>query len=131
MNRPNNVAFALVVVLLVSSIAVAGSVTSLPADLDVEAADCADGTVDQLTLTVTYHGDEPRAVTPHVWSERQHVQFAWIPEQVWLEPGTQTVTITAPDARAVIDGERAQVYLVDGPQRVVENFDVQCGGVGQ
>jgi hypothetical protein len=86
------------------------------------------GAVGELTLQIDYEGDEPVTVTAHVWSERQHVQFAWEPIRVEIAPGEQTVRLEAPDDRAVIEESRAQVWLAssDG-HRAVGNFDVKCG----
>jgi hypothetical protein len=98
-----------------------------PGSIGVASASCEDGAVDELTLRVDYEGDEPATVTAHVWSERQHVQFAWEPTRVEIEPGEQTIHIEAPDERAVIEESRAQVWVAsaDG-QRTVENIDVRC-----
>jgi hypothetical protein len=98
-----------------------------PGSIGVAAVSCEDGVVDELTLRTDYEGDEPVTVTAHVWSERQHVQFAWEPTRVRVVPGEQTVHLEAPDDRAVTKESRAQVWLasVDG-RRAVENFDVVC-----
>jgi hypothetical protein len=98
-----------------------------PGSIGVASASCEDGAVAELTLRVDDEGDEPATVTAHVWSERQHVQFAWEPTRVRVVPGEQTVHLKAPDDRAVTKESRAQVWLasVDG-RRAVENFDVEC-----
>jgi len=100
--------------------------TALPADVEVVEERCFHGDVIELTLEVDYRGEVPVTVTPHVWSEHQHVQFAWSPQEIRLEPGTQTVAISAPEERAVINGigARGQIYLADGQRRAITNWGV-------
>lgn len=93
----------------------------LPADVAVTGATCADGGVMALDLRVSYHGATPTTVTAHVWSARQHVQYAWQPTRTTLRPGVQRLSIRAPDPRAQITAPPVQIALAAGQQRVIVN----------
>jgi hypothetical protein len=115
-----------VTALLFGNIIASGhAAATLDADLDVIGQTCSDGAVTELTLRVGYEQAPMTTVTAHVWSSRQHVQFTWDRPDVRLFDGDQNITITAPDERAYIEGDRAQVYLATGQQRAIENFEVR------
>lgn len=98
--------------------------TTFPAEVAVVDERCVDGNVTALRIAVGYHGDRPVTVTPHVWSSQQHVQFSWTPQAIRLDPGENFVTISAPDERAYLAGDRAQVYLADGQRRAITNWEI-------
>jgi hypothetical protein len=79
--------------------------------------------VTELELDVWNNESSTVTVTPHVWDGRQRVQHSWRPQNLSLDPGEQTVTISAPQPRAAIRDPAAQVYLADGQRRLVENFE--------
>jgi len=115
-----------VTVFVLGNIIVSGHASAtLDADLDIIGQTCSDGAVTELTLHVGYEQAPMTTVTPHVWSSRQHVQFTWEPRDVRLFDGDQNVTISAPDERAFIEGDRAQVWLAVGQKRAIQNFEVR------
>lgn len=115
-----------VAVLVFAQIGTAGhAAATLDADVDVVEQHCDSDTVTALTLRVDFEAASSATATAHVWSSRQHVQFSWEPRDIQLFDGTQNVTITAPDERAYIEGDRAQVWLAVGQQRAIENFEVR------
>lgn len=116
-------AFGAVVAVLVAQ---GHGAATLPGDVTVADVECGTGgNVTALTATVTYGGATAVNATPHVWSARQHVQFSWEPYPVRLQPGSQTLRFEAPHENAVIYGDRAQLYLAAGQQRLVANFAVE------
>lgn len=94
---------------------------TLPGETAIVDATCSQENVTALTLRVEYHGDGPVTVTPHVWSARQHVQFSWGPDNLTLQPGSQTLRIEAADERAFIHEAPIQVWLADGQRRMIAN----------
>lgn len=119
-----NAVSVLVVLLAVGAIVAQGhAAATLAADVDVVEQTCEAGTVTALTLRID--AAEPVVVTPHVWSAKQHVQFAWQPSTIRVT-GTETVRIRAPDPRAYIQSDRAQVWIADGQRRAIANFAVHC-----
>lgn len=118
---------AVVVTLLVlgNLIASGHAAATLDADIVVVEQHCEDGAVTALTLRAELNREGMQPVTPHVWSSRQHVQFTWDPSMTIIGDEPRTFRIEAPDDRAVIEGDRAQVYLAAGQQRVIENFEVR------
>lgn len=103
---------------------------TLPGDADVVATGCNDdGDIGEVTLRVEFRGEQPVTATPHVWSSKHHIQYAWAPEDVRLEPGAQTVTITAPRRDAApTTGELVQVSFAAGQERLITNFEAgECG----
>jgi len=113
-------------VLVLGQIVTAGhAAATLDADVDVLDQHCEAGAVDELTLQVDFEAAPSATATAHVWSSRQHVQFSWESRDIRLFDGTQNVTIAAPDQRAYIEGDRAQVWIAVGQQRAIENFEVR------
>jgi hypothetical protein len=113
-------------VLVIGNIVVSGhAAATLNADVDVVGQACEDGAVTDLRLHISQESAPSLTVTPHVWSSRQHVQFTWDPASITVYDGGQNVTISAPDERAYIEGDRAQVWVAAGQQRAIENFEVR------
>lgn len=106
-------------------LSVGHAAATLPGDVDVVATECNDhGEKTEITLRVHYGGEQPVTATPHVWSSKHHIQYAWDPVDVRLEPGNQTVSITAPERDAApTPGERVQVSFAAGQQRLITNFE--------
>lgn len=98
---------------------------TLPGNADVVATACNDhGETTEISLRVHYAGEQPVTATPHVWSSKHHIQYAWVPVDRRLEPGNQTVTITAPDRDAAPrPGELVQVSFAAGQQRLITSFE--------
>jgi len=118
---------ALVTALVLGNIVASGhAAATLEADVDVLEQTCEDGAVTELRLHVSQESAPSLTVTPHVWSSKQHVQFAWDPESITVYDGGTNVTISAPDERAYIAGDRAQVWVAAGQQRAIENFEVRA-----
>ncbi|WP_435067710.1 hypothetical protein [Haloplanus sp. C73] len=100
---------------------------TLDGDVEVISQTCDDGAVTALDLHIIQESAPSLTVTPHVWSSRQHVQFTWEPASITVYDGGTNVTISVPDERAYIEGDRAQVWISAGQQRSIENFKVrQC-----
>jgi len=117
----------LVVVLLAvggTTIVAAGHASAtLPADVEVVDETCTAGRISAVTLSVTYYGDTPITVHSHTWDEERHIQYAWRPKTITLEPGTQQVQIQAPVADAQLTPAAvSQVYLNHGQQRAIYNW---------
>lgn len=127
MSQPVRLLFGVVALLAcVVVLTQAHAAATLDGDIDVASVTCEDGNITGMELRVTYHGDEPVTVTPHAWGGKQHVQFPWTPD-LRLQPGTQTVEIAPVNDYAVLRGSAAQVYLVNGSQRMIESFQApQC-----
>lgn len=127
MRRGVTILIAVVVtVLVLGNIVMSGhAAATLDADVEVIGQTCEDDAVTGLRLHISQESAPSLTVTPHVWSSRQHVQFAWEPTSITVYDGGQNVSISAPDDRAVIEGDRAQVYLAAGQQRAIENFEVR------
>lgn len=126
-NVPATVTIAVVVsVLVLGQIVTAGhAAATLDADVDVIEQRCEADAVTDLTLRIDVESAPSSGATAHVWSSRQHVQFSWEPSGIRLHNGTQTVTISAPDERAHLKGDRGQVWLAVGQRRVLENIEVR------
>jgi hypothetical protein len=115
-----------VTVLVLGNIVMSGhAAATLDADVEVIGQTCEDGAVTDIRLHISQESAPSLTVTPHVWSSRQHVQFAWDPASITVYDGGQNVTISAPDERAYIEGDRAQVWVAAGQQRAIENFEVR------
>ena len=114
----------LVAVSASTAIVVGHERATLDGELVVDDTTCVDGNVTAVTLRVSVN--ESRTVHPHVWSQRGHVQHTWEPQNISLHAGTQFVQLERPRDRVVVKGDRAQVALYDGQQRLIENWRVQC-----
>jgi hypothetical protein len=113
--------------LVLGNIVVSGhAAATLDADVDVLEQTCEDGVVTELRLHIAQESAPSLTVTPHVWSSKQHVQFPWTPESITVYDGGRNVTISAPDERAYIEGDRAQVWIAAGQERAIENFEVRA-----
>jgi len=122
-------AVMLVISVLTTAVLAANKAATLQGDVEVVDIECNEyGHVNEISLQIKNQSNKTEEVTPHVWSSKHHVQYAWSPENITLKSGTQTVTITAPNRDAGPDpGERAQWWLADGQQRLVVNWKVpQC-----
>jgi hypothetical protein len=102
------------------------SAAQLPAEMDVVLEHVEEGergpNITALVVEVDYHGDEPVTVTPHVWSSRQHVQHAWKPYNLTLQPGTNMIEFRSPNPHAPIRDDKAQLWLADGQRRATLNW---------
>jgi hypothetical protein len=117
---------AVVTGLVLGNIVMSGHArATLDADVEVVGQTCEDGAVTDLRLHISQESAPSLTVTPHVWSSRQHVQFTWEPSSITVYDGSQNVTISAPDERAVLNGDRGQVWIAAGQQRAIENFEVR------
>ena len=127
MHRGQTITLAVAVtVLVVGNIIASGhAAATLEADVDVVGQTCEDGAVTDLRLHISQESAPSLTVTPHVWSSRQHVQFTWEPASITVYDGGKNVTISAPDDRAVIEGDQAQVWIAAGQERAIENFEVR------
>jgi len=131
--KPGDVYAATFIIAVVVSVLVLGQIVTaghaaatLDADVDVIEQHCEADAVAELTLRIDFEQAPMATATAHVWSSRQHVQFSWEPRDIQLFDGEQNVTITAPDERAYVDGDRAQVWIAVGQQRAIENFEVRA-----
>lgn len=111
----------------VGGVVIAGhSAAELPAEMDVVLEHVEEGergsNITALVVEVDYHGDEPITVTPHVWSSRQHVQHAWKPYNLTLQPGANMIEFRAPNPHAPIQSDKAQLWLADGQRRATLNW---------
>jgi len=128
MLQARNILAIVLVLAAVGVVAEGHAAATSPAAVEVLEQQCsATGGVGALTVRVTNPTTDTIVVTPHVWSSKQHVQFPWSPSNLQIPPGETVVTIRPPDDRGVIDGGRGQVWVADGQQRAIENFEVrQC-----
>jgi hypothetical protein len=125
--------------LVVSALGVLGAAhadAQLPAKATVVDSECngrgavsGEREIATVRLRVTFAASEPVVVHPHTWDQKRHVQHAWEPRNVTLQPGTQTVTLRAPSREArLTPGVRAQIALNDGQRRAVTNWEARrCG----
>lgn len=121
----------IVVVLVAAGAVVVGAGhegSALEGDLEVVGATCDGSNVTTLDLRVEIDEDSSVLATPHVWSAKQHIQHSWDPQLIILDRGTHTIEIASPSPRATMRSSTGQVYLADGQRRLVENFEVNCGG---
>lgn len=115
-----------ITVLVLGNVVVSGhAAATLDADVEVIGQNCKDGAVTELRLHIAQESAPVVTVTPHVWSSRQYVQFTWEPAEIQVFDGGRNVTISAPDERAHIEGDRAQIWIAAGQQRSIQNFEVR------
>lgn len=109
------------VVVAASIIAVGHAAATLPADVEVSNASCANGNVSSMTLDVDYRGDRAIESSVRVWTQRDRVRMSW--GTPLLKPGQNRIQIHAPSRKAVLQyGERGQVMVNVGQMRAYEDF---------
>jgi len=101
---------------------------TMPADVEVVDTTCERGNVTEVTAEVTYRGETPAEVTAHVWGSRQHVQHSWEPTRFDVAPGTTRIKLEPPSFRGYLRGDRGQLALYDGQQRLITNWETNCTG---
>lgn len=119
------VAVALGWLLVASMILAAGhAAAELPATATVTDSQCAEyGDVASVTLRVSLQTNSAVTVHAHTWDQKRHVQHAWTPSNVTLEPGVSIVTFQAPNPEAAITGgAHTQLALNSGQKRVITNW---------